>query len=196
MNHKIALSFLFALALSLTACGSQAATAPVATKAPYSRGGYAYPTAAPPPTQASSTGNYGYGDYGNSPATQPTATAASNPPSSGEAATLAVGPSSFLVDANGMTLYLFAKDSAGTSNCSGGCATNWPPLTVTGQPVAGAGVDASLLGTLTRADGSTQVTYNGHPLYHYKGDYAPGDENGRGVGGVWYVVSASGDAVK
>jgi predicted lipoprotein with Yx(FWY)xxD motif len=100
------------------------------------------------------------------------------------------------VDANGMTLYLFTKDSAGTSNCSGGCASNWPPLTVTGQPVAGTGVNASLLGTTARADGSTQVTYNGHPLYYYKADHAPGDENGQGVGGVWYVVSASGDAVK
>ncbi len=193
MKNKIAWSFLFALSLALSACGSRSTTASSATEAPYSRGN-AYPTIPPAATQASSTDNYGYGDYGNPAAAQPAATAASNPPS-GQAATLAVGPGSFLVDGNGMTLYLFTKDSAGTSNCSGGCASNWPPLTVTGQPVAGAGVNASLLGTTARADGSVQVTYNGHPLYYYKADHAPGDENGQGAGGVWYVVSATGDAV-
>jgi predicted lipoprotein with Yx(FWY)xxD motif len=95
-----------------------------------------------------------------------------------------------------MTLYLLATDPSGTSTCSGGCANNWPPLTVTGGAAAGAGVDSSLLGTTTRADGSTQVTYNGHPLYYFRGDSAPGDQNGQGSGGVWFVVSAAGEAVK
>ena len=183
MKHKLALSALLALALLLAACGPQAtptsAPAPAATEAP---------------AQSSSSNNpYGYDVY---PTTEPTTAASSSSSAGSQAATVAVGTGGFLVDANGMTLYLFTKDTTSASTCSGGCATNWPPLTVTGQPVAGTGVDASLLGTTTRADGSIQVTYNGHPLYYYKNDHAAGDKTGQGVGGVWYVVAATGDAMK
>jgi predicted lipoprotein with Yx(FWY)xxD motif len=100
---------------------------------------------------------------------------------------------SFLVDSQGMTLYLYTKDTPNTSNCYGGCATAWPPLLTTGAPTAGAGVDDSKLGTTTRTDGSTQVTYNGWPLYYFAGDHAAGDTTGEGKGGVWYVITPDGE---
>lgn len=99
-----------------------------------------------------------------------------------------IAGSNALVDgANGMTLYVFAKDSAnsGKSACSGGCAATWPPLTVTGTPSAGVGASGTL-GTITRDDGSKQVTYNGLPLYHYGGDHASGDTNGNYPG--WSIA--------
>ena len=102
---------------------------------------------------------------------------------------------SFLVDGKGMTLYLFTKDTPNTTVCYDKCATAWPPLLTTGSPVAGEGVDASLLGTTDRTDGTVQVTYNGWPLYYYEKDKAAGDVVGQDVGGVWYVVSAAGDKV-
>jgi predicted lipoprotein with Yx(FWY)xxD motif len=94
-----------------------------------------------------------------------------------------------------MTLYLFTKDSPNTTVCYDKCATAWPPLLTTGDPVAGEGVDAALFGTTTRTDGTIQVTYNGWPLYYYEKDKAPGDVTGQDVGGVWYVVSAKGEQV-
>lgn len=103
-----------------------------------------------------------------------------------------------LVDGNGMTLYLLTGDSPDSSICADACATAWPPLTAAGNANAGDGVDSSKLGTISRADGSTQVTYNGHPLYYFVKDQAPGDVNGQGIdkfGGIWYVVSPSGDAI-
>jgi len=102
---------------------------------------------------------------------------------------------SFLVDDKGMTLYLFTKDTPNTTVCYDKCATAWPPLLTTGNPVAGEGVDATKLGTTNRTDGTVQVTYNGWPLYYYEKDKAPGDVVGQDVGGVWYVVSAAGDQV-
>jgi predicted lipoprotein with Yx(FWY)xxD motif len=103
---------------------------------------------------------------------------------------------SFLVDDKGMTLYLFTKDTPNTSNCYDKCATAWPPLLTTDNPVAGEGLDASLLGTTQRKDGTMQVTYNGWPLYYYQKDKAPGDVTGQDVGDVWFVVSATGEQVK
>jgi predicted lipoprotein with Yx(FWY)xxD motif len=101
-----------------------------------------------------------------------------------------------LVDSRGMTLYLYAQDTSGTSTCYDQCASFWPPLVVTGSPVAGQGIDASLLGTTTRTDGTTQVTYAGHPLYFFAKDAQAGDTAGQGVGGVWNAVSASGAKVE
>lgn len=86
----------------------------------------------------------------------------------------------FLTGPNGMTLYTHAGDGPTSSTCTGGCATAWPPLTTSGQPTAGAGVTGPL-GTLTRADGVTQVTYSGLPLYYWQGDAKPGDVTGDGV---------------
>lgn len=97
-----------------------------------------------------------------------------------------------LTGANGLTLYTDSGDSAGTSTCTGGCATAWPPLTVPAgqQPTAGSGVTGSLT-TLTRADGTTQVAYDGLPLYYWQGDSKPGDATGDGVNG-FSVAKASG----
>lgn len=105
----------------------------------------------------------------------------------------------FLTGPNGMTLYTHAGDGPTSSTCTGGCATAWPPLTTSGQPTAGAGVTGQL-GTLTRTDGATQVTYGGLPLYYWQGDAKPGDVTGDGVnsfsvakvGGTAPVPSASG----
>lgn len=102
-----------------------------------------------------------------------------------------------LVAKNGMTLYEFASDVNGKSSCNGPCAQFWPPYT--GTPKAGAGLNASLLGTTMRSDGTSQVTYNGHPLYTYSGDPAAGDTNGQGVstfGALWWVVAPNGQVVK
>lgn len=99
----------------------------------------------------------------------------------------------YLTGDNGMTLYILTKDSPGTSTCSGTCATNWPPFTVNAgeTATAGAGVTGTIA-TLTRADGSIQVTYMGAPLYYFAGDTKPGDVTGQGVGGVWFVAATAG----
>ncbi|MFI5199176.1 MAG: hypothetical protein ACHQXL_02255, partial [Candidatus Limnocylindrales bacterium] len=97
-------------------------------------------------------------------------------------ATTALGP--VLVGPNGLTLYTHAGDTATSSTCTGGCATAWPPLTVPAGSSATDGAGASgALGTLTRADGSLQVTYNGLPLYGWMNDHAAGDTTGQGVNG-------------
>lgn len=101
----------------------------------------------------------------------------------------------FLVDAEGMTLYLFTKDTENVSTCYDDCATAWPPLLTDGEVTVGEGLDASLLGTTERTDGATQVTYGGWPLYYWVKDEAPGDTTGQDVGEVWYVVSPAGEAV-
>jgi predicted lipoprotein with Yx(FWY)xxD motif len=103
-----------------------------------------------------------------------------------------------LVDAEGRTLYLFTNDTqnSGTSSCTGDCLVNWPPLLTDGDPVAGEGVDDSMLGTITLPDGTTQVTYNGWPLYYYHEDTAAGDANGQGVGGVWFLVTPAGEMIE
>jgi predicted lipoprotein with Yx(FWY)xxD motif len=103
---------------------------------------------------------------------------------------------SFLVDDKGMTLYLFTKDTPNVTVCYDQCATNWPPLLTTGDPVAGEGVDASKFGTTERTDGTLQVTYNGWPLYYYITDAKAGDVTGQEVGDVWYVVSPAGEKVE
>jgi len=103
-----------------------------------------------------------------------------------------------LVDGDGRTLYLFTNDTqdSGTSACADDCAIAWPPVTSQGAPAAGTGLDATLLGTITRADGSMQVTYNGWPLYYFDEDTAPGDANGQGMGGVWFLVSPTGEMIQ
>lgn len=101
-----------------------------------------------------------------------------------------------LVGKNGMTLYMYTKDSADKSNCTGKCLDSWPPLTSNGQSTAGTGVNASLLGTADLPDGSKIVTYNHLPLYYWAKDTKAGDVTGQGVGGVWYVVSPEGKMIK
>jgi predicted lipoprotein with Yx(FWY)xxD motif len=108
------------------------------------------------------------------------------------------GLGKILVDSQGRTLYLFQADTGTTSACFGACATAWPPLRATGQPTAGNGANASLVGTTPRTDGNPQVTYNGHPVYLFIQDKKSGDTNGQGVtafGGGWFVLSPSGTQI-
>ena len=136
-------------------------------------------------TLAACGGNSGYGSGANTPAPS-----SANP-------TIEVSSTSLgdvLTDGSGRTLYLFTHDSGSTSACDAGCTNVWPPLT--GTPTAGAGAQSSMLGTTTRSDGSTQVTYAGHPLYYYSGDSAAGDVNGQEIQDAWYVVNASGQEVE
>ena len=100
-----------------------------------------------------------------------------------------------LTDAEGNTIYFFANDTEGTSNCEGDCLENWPPVTVDGEPTAGEGVDAEL-GTTEGTDGSTQLTVNEFPAYYFAGDSAAGDTNGQGVGDVWWVFGADGEPIE
>jgi predicted lipoprotein with Yx(FWY)xxD motif len=112
-------------------------------------------------------------------------------------ATVAVASSSLgqiLVDTEGRTLYAFTKDKGDQSSCSGECATNWPAFT--GPATAGTGAQASLLSTSTQANGTSQVTYDGRPLYYFAGDAKPGDTNGQAVGNVWFVLTANGELVQ
>jgi predicted lipoprotein with Yx(FWY)xxD motif len=104
----------------------------------------------------------------------------------------------YLTDASGRTLYSFATDTSGTSTCSGSCAQFWPPFTSTGMPKATGQAQSGMLGTTTRPDGTTQVTYDGHPLYHFKLDAAAGDTKGQGqnaFGGLWWVVAPAGTPI-
>jgi predicted lipoprotein with Yx(FWY)xxD motif len=132
------------------------------------------------------------------PASNGTPTVASNPAAASEAViNVANDPKlgKILVGANGMTLYMFAKDTPDKSNCSAGCLKSWPPLVTLGSPKLGDGVDASLVGSTSLADGSKIVTYNHMPLYYFVKDTKPGDTIGQGNGNVWYVVSPDGKPV-
>lgn len=103
-----------------------------------------------------------------------------------------------LVNSQGHTLYLFAKDRNGKSACSGSCAKFWPPVLSRAKPTAGPGVKPSLLGRMKRSNGSLQVTYNRHPLYTYAPDKQGGQTKGQGsvaFGSKWWAVSARGTAI-
>jgi predicted lipoprotein with Yx(FWY)xxD motif len=103
-----------------------------------------------------------------------------------------------LTDADGRTLYAFTKDTAEKSACSGDCAANWPALTVASgqQASAGDGATGEWIHTITRDDGTTQVSYGGHPLYYYAADTAPGDTIGQGTGGIWFALTGDGQLVE
>jgi predicted lipoprotein with Yx(FWY)xxD motif len=103
-----------------------------------------------------------------------------------------------LASSRGRALYLFTADAGKASNCSGDCATAWPPYIVKSKPVAGPGVKSGLIGTTRRSDGRLQATYAGHPVYFYEGDNEPGEVLCQAVnefGGYWYVVRSNGKAV-
>ena len=106
--------------------------------------------------------------------------------------TATVSGTTVLTNAQGFTLYWFGPDTASKSSCTGSCAQIWPP--VKGPATAGTGVTGTL-GTVNRSDGTVQATYNGHPLYTYTADTAPGQASGNGVnasGGVWHEATVSG----
>ncbi|HUF99134.1 MAG TPA: hypothetical protein VMM60_13470 [Ilumatobacter sp.] len=99
-----------------------------------------------------------------------------------------------LVDADGFTLYGFTPDSGGVPTCYDVCAADWPPTIVESVDAVtiGDGLDASMFTTVERDDGALQIAVDGWPLYSFAGDQGPGDVNGQGVGGIWYVVNADG----
>jgi len=103
-----------------------------------------------------------------------------------------------VVDAKGLSLYLFEKDKGKKSACYGACAKVWKPLVVKAKPTAGSGLQSSLLSTITRTGGAKQVTYGGHPLYYYDDDHKAGQTEGQGssqFGAKWYVVAPSGKKI-
>jgi predicted lipoprotein with Yx(FWY)xxD motif len=132
----------------------------------------------------SSTGGSGSGSTGTS--TPAAATA-------GTLKTTTIGGATVLTNAKGFTLYSFAPDTPTKSNCNGTCAQNWPPVT---GPATASGVKGTF-GTIKRSDGSTQATFDGHPLYTFVGDTAPGQNKGNGLnalGGLWHEITTSGTA--
>ena len=161
---------LAAAALALSACassGSSSSSPPA--------------TSTPPATSAPAAG---------------ASTAASSAPASaasaGALSLRTIKGTAVVTNSAGITLYWFAPDTSTTSKCTGSCATYWPP--VTGPVTAGSGVTGTL-GTITRTGGATQATYDGHPLYTYVGDTAPGQAKGNGLnisGGLWWEMTVSG----
>jgi predicted lipoprotein with Yx(FWY)xxD motif len=141
------------------------------------------------------------GGSGSTPPPTSATSAASATGANSGAATVDVRTSngaSFLTDGSGRALYLWVPDTKTMSTCFGACATAWPPLTVKGAPTAGTGATAGELGTISRSDGTKQVTYAGHPLYYYVGDTAAGQTNGEGsdeFGAPWYLVAPSGQQI-
>lgn len=126
---------------------------------------------------------------------KPAARAATPPQSAVSVKSTPLG--NVLVDGSGRTLYLFQADKPNVSTLSPAGLNVWPAFTVRAKPQAGSGASAAGIGTITTA-GRTQATYNGHPLYYYVGDHAPGDVNGQGLnqfGALWYVVGTNGAAV-
>jgi predicted lipoprotein with Yx(FWY)xxD motif len=137
------------------------------------------------------------------PATAATTAASSSSSSSAAPAAAAITISTakgkggtYLTGSGGRAVYLWVADSGGKSACSGACAKVWPP--VEGTPSGGTGVTASDLGTITRSDGSKQVTYNGHPLYYFIADKSEGSVKGQGsnsFGAKWWLLAPSGSAI-
>jgi predicted lipoprotein with Yx(FWY)xxD motif len=124
----------------------------------------------------------------------PSSSANSSPAAAaGTVKTATIGGATVLTDGKGFTLYTFAPDTSTTSKCNGACAQNWPPVS---GPVTAADVTGTFA-TITRSDGSTQATFDGHPLYTFTADTAPGQANGNGLnafGGVWHEITTSGTA--
>ena len=127
-------------------------------------------------------------------------TSAGTPASSGSATATVIeshagSAGAFLTNSSGRAVYLWAADGMNKSTCSGACAGAWPPVTAQGHVTAADGAKAADLGTITRSDGSKQVTYDGHPLYYFAGDSGPGQTNGQGsdsFGAKWWLVAPAG----
>jgi predicted lipoprotein with Yx(FWY)xxD motif len=164
-----------AIALAVAGCGGS------------SGGQHASAYGAPSPTKAA-TSAPAYG-----------ATASSNGSAAASVTLANSNLGKILVDSHGRTLYLFQADKGTASTCNGACASAWPPLTTKGKPIAGPGLSGSKLGTTTRSDGTTEVTYNGHPLYTFVGDRSAGEATGegnQGFGAEWDVLSAAGNKIE
>jgi predicted lipoprotein with Yx(FWY)xxD motif len=148
---------------------------------------------------ACSTGSSSTAAAGSS---SPAGASSSNAAAGGSGSTVITTVSSsagtFLATSSGHAVYLWSKDGNGMSACTGACTGAWPPVTTTGQVTASGGAKSSDLGTITRSDGTKQVTYDGHPLYFFSGDSGPGMASGQGndgFGAKWWLVSPSGSDV-
>ncbi len=145
---------------------------------------------------ACGSGSSGYG-AGSAPASASATTSAAA--ATGTAITTAKGHvGTFLVGQSGRALYLWVADGNGKSSCSGSCARVWPPVSATGTSVASGGAMTADLGMITRADGTKQVTYKGHPLYYYVSDTGSGTTKGQGsnsFGAKWWLLTPSGAAI-
>jgi len=179
------------VALALAGCGGGGSTSSSASAA----GGSAYEqSTATTASTAASTATAASGAAGGTSGAGAAGVATISVTHSGQLGSILVaGPKQ-------RTVYLFAADKGPMSTCSSACAEVWPPVTSTGDPKAAAGANAADLGTITRSDGTKQVTYKGHPLYYYAGDGTNGGEtSGQGIssfGAPWYVLSPSGSEVK
>jgi predicted lipoprotein with Yx(FWY)xxD motif len=129
----------------------------------------------------------------SSPSSPGTSTSSPAAAAAGTVKTATIAGVTVLTSSKGFTLYSFAPDTSTTSKCNGACAQNWPPVH---GPVTAAGVTGTF-GTITRSDGSVQATFDGHPLYTFVGDTAPGQAKGNGLnaaGGLWHEITTSGTA--
>ncbi|MHA6670241.1 COG4315 family predicted lipoprotein [Homoserinimonas sp. A447] len=144
------------------------------------------------------TGCTGGGDTTPPPADTGTTEEAPTTPETGDAELMTADSDlgEIVVDAEGMTVYMFDNDTQGgdTSTCEGECATNWPAVTTDADAPAVDGVTGEV-GTITGVDGSTQVTLNGWPLYYFVGDTAAGDVNGQAMNNVWWVLNPAGEKI-
>jgi predicted lipoprotein with Yx(FWY)xxD motif len=190
MKYTTLLGAILLLALLLTACAPAVTAAPTQAIEPTTAPTEAPATEAPAATESPVATE--------APAVTDTQAAV---PVTGEA-TINVADvgtyGSALVNGDGMALYVFSLDTGGTSACTDDCAAEWTPLASQGAPTAGDGVDATLLGTITRDDGTMQVTYNGHPLYTFVEDTTAGDATGQAMedfGGAWNLISPTGDLI-
>ena len=168
-----------ALAAVLSGCagGAGTSTSPASTA-----GTTAGPASSAPSTAAPST---------------PAAGSESGAPATGAALTTAATKAGqVVVDAKGMSVYFFTKDTkdSGTSACTGSCIAAWPPVLAASDAPAVAGITGKI-GTIATPDGKKQLTVNGMPVYYYVKDKAPGDITGQGVGGVWYLVNPAGEMI-
>lgn len=187
MKHHVGPGLaILVLAAALTSCGNSTGTSPAGTSpAAGATTGIS--------STASSTAAPGASSAGTSPATASSMQAGA----AVDLKTASSAAGSIVVDAKGMSLYFFTKDTkdSGTSACTGSCLVQWPPLTTASGSPAAEGVTGTL-GTITTPDGKKQVTLNGMPLYYFAKDTKPGDILGQGVGGVWYLSDPSGAMIK
>ena len=169
-------------ALALAACGSssKSSSPTTTTLAPTATTGAAPTTVSGAPTTTAAPGT--------------TAAPASGTATVSTAQNAKIGKA-ILVNSNGMTLYVWDNDkTAGKASCTGGCATAWPPLDVTGTPTYGSGLSAAMFSTVTGPNGEKQLAVNGKPLYMWAGDKAAGDATGQNVNG-FYVVGVNGNKI-
>ncbi len=194
--HKLSfIGLISMIVLVLAACAPSAAQAPGQSTSPLGTAPSTSPLATGPSTSPLAPSTSPLPTTGAPGSTSPLASPLASPSAMSSQGQITVQTSqdpklgTILVDPKGMTLYTFKNDQSGSSSCTGTCAQIWPPLTVSqgATPMASSGASGTLA-TIQRPDGTTQVTYNGMPLYNYSKDSKPGDTNGQGVGGVWFVA--------